>query len=168
MIVTLSNGAKLQTDENGEVWYLPVAGDPQLLADADSICGYGIFSTGHEDIFRDCCSFHDDAYRNRAFFEARGWNRMAIDDYFLQLMLGKAGDDLELKIAAHEYYWVARMFGGLWYYRHPKYVEGEPIVMVKSPHANMQNQISILQLQIRAIEAALNNSGLPGLKLAIT
>lgn len=119
MQILLDNGVRVWTDENGVVWYQMPGKEPGILQDADSLCGAGILETGSGDIFRPACGFHNNAYLHRALFEEWGWDRKRIDEYFLELMLGIAGDDLALQTKAHSYYYLVRMFGGIFYYRHP-------------------------------------------------
>lgn len=109
----------IEIDVDGQIWWCAANGVRQLLADSESMCGFGFFQTGPEDPFRDCCSWHDNAYVQRALYEEQGWDRKAIDDYFLSLMLEVAGSDLALRSRAYSYHAIARCFGGIWYYRHP-------------------------------------------------
>lgn len=107
-------------DDKGQIWWQSdKPGVPaELLADWDSLCGSGPFKTGPDDPFRDDCSAHDNCYRHRAFYELRGFSRISIDEYFLQLMLHRAQGSLALEIKAREYYTLVRLFGGILYYRH--------------------------------------------------
>lgn len=106
-------------DDEGHIWWNPVDGEPQLLIDCDDLCGVGFLNTGVDDPFRDCCAWHDNAYQMRAFFEERGWNRKKIDDYFRNLMYKIAGSDIGLFYRANTFYHLVRMFGWIFYYRHP-------------------------------------------------
>jgi hypothetical protein len=121
VIVTSCNRKQghVEIDGDGQIWWAPGNGsERQLLADSDSMCGFGFFETGPEDPFRDCCSWHDNAYIQRKLYEEQGWDRKSIDDYFLTLMLEAAREDLALRSRAYSYHAIARCFGGIWYYRH--------------------------------------------------
>lgn len=113
------------------IWYQPadISKPPQILEAADSLCGVGFFETSAFDPFRDCCGWHDSAYTNRAFWEAKGWDRQLIDLYFYHLMLGVAGEDKLLAIRAREYYTLVRLLGWIFYYKHPG--------LVNTDHANL-------------------------------
>lgn len=126
MNFSLGHG-NIYVDEGGQVWYLPEDTNipAQMLADSDSLCGAGIFETGPDDPLRVACSWHDNAYSKRAFFEERGWNRDSLDKYFLQLLLVTANGDDDLIARARRYYAIVRMVGWIWYYRHPAYVKLE-------------------------------------------
>jgi len=110
---------QVTVDSEGRIWWTPAADrPPQLLADYDSLCGAGIFQTGPDDPFRDCCTWHDRAYQMREFFEDRGWDRKRIDLYFLDLMNNIAKGDMLLFNRANVYYSFVRMFGWVFYYKH--------------------------------------------------
>jgi hypothetical protein len=118
---------RVEVNDKGEIWYYPTnpAYPPQLLEEADSLCGSTIFGlefeTGPDDPFRDCCSWHDNAYTKRAFFEERGWDRQRIDAQLLKEMLDIAGDDMTLVERAYRFNRIVRLVGWIFYYRHPGY-----------------------------------------------
>lgn len=122
-VLCLSSG-HVERRDDGSIWWIPrdPVNPPQCLADVDSLCGVTLFHTGPGDPLRDACSWHDHAYGIRAWFEERGWGRGRIDDYFLELMLEIAGDDYALRLRAYEYYCFVRMFGWIFYDRHPAHL----------------------------------------------
>lgn len=130
--IILHDGTGVFMEADGSIWYRRPNGTAELLQDADSICGIGFLNTGPHDPLRPACGPHDKCYRNRAWFEERGWNREKMDDYFLDLMLvicrrhKTEGDPWArlLTIKAQEYHFLVRAFGGLAYYRHPGWDPG--------------------------------------------
>lgn len=120
MIFLMPSGTRVWTDEDdGEVWYQRAGFPAQLLQDADSLCGAGIFRTGVDDPFREACGVHDSMYKKRAQFEEWGFDREWIDKNFLTLMLRKADGNLALEARAYLYYNTVRAVGWVLYYRHP-------------------------------------------------
>lgn len=137
-LATVPGSGHLYLDEQSQIWWQSdkPGTPPDLLADWDSLCGKGFAATGSYDAFRDACSAHDNCYRHRAFYELRGWSRQSIDEYFLQLMLHTAAGDLELQLRAREFYTLVRLFGGIFYYRHPTIAPGQykdPLLLALTP-----------------------------------
>jgi len=111
---------RVYMDDEGAIWWDPQTGrPPELLADQDSLCGVFPFETGVDDVFRDCCSAHDHFYTNRAEYEAWGYDREWMDAQFYTYMRDRACDDIVLQKKAKCYYTFVRMFGWIFYYRHP-------------------------------------------------
>lgn len=114
-------------DDRGQIWWVPNSTrKPELLQNADSLCGVGMFETGECDPLRDCCTWHDQAYINRRRYEELGFNRYLIDQHFLSLMLVEVYKLQRIDPAAAKalwyraqlYYDLVRMFGWICYYRH--------------------------------------------------
>lgn len=105
--------------DDGVIYWKSDSGALEVLQDADSLCGSGLFETGFHDFFRPSCGWHDHAYTNRAWFEAAGWDRAKIDYHFYELMLVQAeGNSLRI-LQATAYYRTVKRIGWLFYYRHP-------------------------------------------------
>lgn len=150
----LKNGNVIRYDD-GQVILVWPSGRREELADAGSLCGLErVWATSIHDAFVDCCAWHDRAYDHRAFFENHGWNREGIDDYFLELMGYIAGQKtffarMNLEIAAREYHFFTRSFGGFVYYKHPagdpsfdveKLVAGQRTPMFQLMHSTFTSE----------------------------
>lgn len=110
---------RVYTDDRGAIWFDRGNGRPrELLSGEDEICGVGIFATDEFDCFRLACAVHDNFYTKRDFFEARGWTRLKMDNYFLELMLEECRGDCFKKAKAYYYYSLVRAIGWLPYERH--------------------------------------------------
>lgn len=79
-------------------------------------CGAGRFLFKDPE-FHEVCEWHDKAHLHDSW-HAKNMSRKETDQYFLNLMLKRAGSSLVLKAKAHLYYAIVRLVG--W-----KYWEGE-------------------------------------------
>lgn len=109
-------------DSKGEIWWQPqnLNKPAQLLADSDSICGK-IVETTEDDPFRDACSWHDHAYRNRAWYEYMGVSFSKVNEIFYDMMLKIAGDNKVEQLRALTYYSIVCVVGRFLWDRHPAY-----------------------------------------------
>lgn len=92
------------------------------LADADSVCGAGIFETKADDPFKVACEFHDHCFNNRAWYEYMGITFEQVNHIFYRMMRDIAGGDIELQARALGYFLIVSGSIGLHYWnRHPAY-----------------------------------------------
>lgn len=73
-------------------------------------CGISPVATGKKDPFFDACRVHDIMYLENSWHQAN-LKRKEADKYFLRMMLTIAGDSILLRLRAHLYYRLARVFG---------------------------------------------------------
>lgn len=110
---------RIEIRQDGSVWWVRIDSKVECLSDADSLCGIAkLWSTGADDPFRDCCSWHDKAYDPTGYFRTHlQWSRSQIDEYFLHLMMGIAEDNASLITRAYSYYLAVRACGWMFFNR---------------------------------------------------
>ncbi len=73
-------------------------------------CGISPLATGKKDPFFEACRWHDQTYTEGSYAQNK-LSREVIDRLFLAQMLIIAEDNFLLKLKAHLYYRLARLFG---------------------------------------------------------